>query len=125
MHPPESNPPRPAKGMNPRATRRAVWILAFLALALAATLLRPVRCDGCGGWTVHPRATRLAPGWRVCCPEARLTGARPILCPACFRRLLEQSPARDEESRKVLRRYLTDPAAPRRILEALGRAKPK
>lgn len=112
------------RGMTRRATRTLIWGLVIVALGLAAILLRPVRCDGCAGWTIRPRAVRLAPGWRVYCPRAPLPGARPVLCPGCYGRLLDQSPARDDEAREALRRYLTNPDALSRLREAVERAEP-
>ncbi len=91
----------------------AIRWLTVAALALAAALtsvkLWPQRCDACGGWEFRARAVRLAPGWRMFCPNAPIQGQAPRLCRRCFEALLKMTPAHDEESRRVVAHYLTAP----------------
>lgn len=95
---------------------------AALAVALALVRLWPLRCDGCGGLVPRCAAVRLAPGWPVYCPGARLPGARPRLCQTCFRQLLASLPTQDEESRQAIGRLLTDPMAGDALRRAASRA---
>jgi len=111
-------PPVPQK-----AGRGMVLGLAVLALLLLLAVvyirLRPQRCDDCGRWTIRPRLTRLAPGWRSYCPDTPLRGARPSLCPTCFQRLLTYVPAKDPESLKAVIKLLTDPEAGKAMRRAI------
>ena len=98
------------------------WLAAAaltLAVALAVVKLCPQRCDACGGWEFRVRAVRLAPGWRMFCPNAPIQGQTPRLCRRCFEALLKMTPAHDEESRRVVARYITSPGADTSVQQSI------
>jgi hypothetical protein len=94
----------------------------MLAAGLAAPRLRPVRCDGCGQMTIAFRAERLLPGWKSYCPNPPITGERPLLCPACFGRVLDSIPSLDPSARQAVALLLTDRRARWRMDRAVERA---